>query len=172
LKRHFALLAMCCVPLAVWAHGGEDHGDAVAPPTPGDTAPRASARTEDFELLAVLAGGRLTLYLDRNADNAPVAGALLEVESGAFKAVAKEVAPAVYALPADAFAKPGKYPLTISVQAGETADLLTATLDLAAPEPAVEHVHTRDEWAVWGGAGIVLLAGIGLVVLRRRRMKG
>ena len=172
MKRFLALMAWICAPLVAWAHGGEDHGGAPTTTAPGDIAPRASARTEDFELLAVLAGGKLTLYLDRNADNAPVAGAAIEVESGAFKAVAKEVAPAVYALPGDAFAKPGKYPLTISIQAGETADLLNATLDLAAPEPAIEHVHSWDEWAVWGGAGVVLLAGVGLVLLRRRRIKG
>lgn len=171
MKRFLALLALIGIPLVVWAHGGEDHGGATAAKAPGDIAPRASARTEDFELLAVLAGGKLTVYLDRDSDNSPVAGANIEVESGAFKGVAKEVSPALYALPADAFAKPDSYPLTISVQAGETADLLTATLDLTAPEPAVEHVHSWDEWAVWSGAGIVLLAGVGLVVLRRRRMK-
>lgn len=165
---------MIVIPLAAWGHGGEDHGDkdhgdAAAVATPGDIAPRASAQTEDFELLAVLAGGKLTLYLDRYADNEPVAGAAIEVESGAYKAVAREVEPGVYAVPGNAFAKPGKYPLTFSIQAGETADLLAATLDRSAPPVGVEHVHTWDEWAIWGGAGALLLAGVGLAAIRRRQ---
>ena len=105
----------------------------------GDIAPRASAQTEEFELVAVLAEEKLMLYLDRYADNAPVADAEIEVESGTFKAVAAQIAPGVYSVPGQAFAHPGKYPLTISVQAGEAADLLTATLDLAPPAVGVEH---------------------------------
>lgn len=169
MNKLIALIAALLLPLAAWGHGGEDHGDGAAAVVPGDIAPRAAAQSEDFELTAILAAGRLTLYLDRYADNAPVAGAAIEVESGAFKAVAKEVEPGVYALPGQAFAKPGKYPLTFTIQAGDTADLLTAALDLAPPQAGVEHVHTWGEWAVWGGAGVLLLAGIGLVALRRHR---
>lgn len=174
MRRFFLCMLMLLVPWAAWGHGGEDHdhGDGAATALPTEIAPRAVARSDDFELVAVLADGRLTLYLDRNADNAPVAGAALEVESGAFKAVAREVAPAVYVVPGDNFAKPGNYPLMFTIQAGETADLLSATLELAAPEAPVEHVHSRDEWAVWAGAAAVLLAGIGLALLRRHRMKG
>jgi hypothetical protein len=153
------------------ASDGHTHGPS-EPVLAQDIAPRATAQTEDFELVAVPAGGKLTLYLDRYVDNAPVSGAVVEVESGAFKTVAKEVAPGVYALPGEAFAKPGKYPLTLSIQAGETADLLTATLDLAAlPSAGVEHVHTWGEWAVWGAASALLLAGAGLVAVRRRQKK-
>lgn len=175
MKRLITLLALAMfsltlLPLPAWSHGGEDHGDAPASASPADIAPRAVAQSEDFELVTVAMGGKLTLYLDRQDSNAPVAGAAIEVESGAFKAVAKEVEPGVYTLPGAAFAKPGKYPLTFSVQAGETADLLTATLDLAAPPPAgVEHVHTRGEWTVWGTAGVLSLIGVGLIVLRRRQ---
>jgi hypothetical protein len=98
---------------------------ATAVPAPGMAgasdccSPRTSAQSEEFELVAVLAEGKLTLYLDRYADNAPVPDAEVEVESGAFKAVAAQVAPGVYTVPGQAFAQPGKHPLTISVQAGD-----------------------------------------------------
>ena len=136
----------------------------------GDVAPRTSAQSDEFELVAVLAEGKLTLYLDRYADNAPVPDAEVEIESGAFKAVAAQVAPGVYTVPGQAFAQPGKYPRTISVQAGDAADLLTATLDLAPPAAGVEHAHGWGEWTVWGASGALLLAGAGLVAVRRRKM--
>ncbi len=156
--------------LSAWAHGGEDHGDegkTRPAPTTG-AAPRAIAQTEAFELVAVLEGNKLTLTLDRFATNEPVVDAQIEVESGALKAMATQLAPGVYAIPGERFVAPGKYPLTISIEAGESADLLTTTLDLAAPAAAIEHSHTTGEWGIWGAAGTLLLAGGGLIVLRRR----
>ncbi|MCZ7653055.1 MAG: hypothetical protein M5R42_00300 [Rhodocyclaceae bacterium] len=75
-----------------------------------------------------------------------MADAEIEVESGAFR-LSRRSAPGIYALPGEAFANPGKYPLAISVQAGDTADLLTATLDLAPPEVSVAHATGWDKWA-------------------------
>ncbi len=163
--------------LSALAYGGGDssdghsHGEAAKPAMTVDVAPRASAQTEEFELVAVLAAGKLTLYLDRFASNEPVADAQIEVESGALKAVAAQIAPGVYSVPGEAFANPGKHPLTISVQAGDTADLLTATLDLALPAAGVEHAHGWGEWAVWGASAALLAAAAGLVVVRRRRQR-
>ena len=162
------------VPALAYAGGdssdGHTHGGAVPPEVIADVAPRTSTQSDEFELVAVLAAGKLTLYLDRYADNAPVPDVEVEVESGAFKAVAAQIAPGVYAVPGQAFANPGKHPLTISVQASDTADLLSATLDLAAPQTGVEHAHGWGEWAVWSASGVLLLAGAGLVAVRRRRM--
>lgn len=171
MKHFISFIATACLAAAAWAHGGEDHSHENAPAMAGDVAPRTSAQSGEFELVAVLAAGKLTLYLDRYADNAPVPDAEVEIESGTFKAVAAQIAPGVYAVPGQAFAQPGKYPLTISVEAGEAVDLLTATLDLAAPAAGVEHVHSWQEWAMWGAAGALLAAGIGLVVVRRRKME-
>lgn len=168
--KHFISFAATLVfALSAWAHGGEDHGDGAAPAMAVDVAPRAVAQSEDFELVAVLAQGRLTLYLDRYADNAPVADAEIEVESGATKSVAAQIAPGVYAVPGEAFAKAGKYPLTISVQAGESVDLLGATLEFDGAAKAAEHAHSRSEWAIWAAAATLLLAGAALLVLRRRK---
>lgn len=177
MKRLLALLAMVILPAMAWPHGGEDHSHDAAPAAPADIAPRAVAQSEDFELTVLKTGGRILLYLDRYADNAPVTGAEVTLESGTYKAVAKETEPGLYTLPGDAtgmaFSKPAKYPLTLSVQAGDTADLLAASLDLTEPEVTVEHVHSWDEWAVWGGAASVLLVAVGFVLARRRKaMKG
>ncbi|MBI3149540.1 MAG: LPXTG cell wall anchor domain-containing protein [Betaproteobacteria bacterium] len=170
-KHLLSFIAAAFLASSAWAHGGEDHGDGAAPAMAGNIAPRAVAQSEEFELVAVLANDKLMFYLDRYADNAPVPDAELEVESGAFKAIATQIAPGVYSVPGQSFAQPGKHPLTISVQAGDASDLLTATLDHAPPAVAVEHVHGWGEWIVWGAAGSLLLAAGGLVAVRRRKRK-
>ena len=163
--------------LSSLAYGGGDssdghsHGEAAAPAMAVDGAPRASAQTEEFELVAVLERRKLTLYLDRFATNEPVANAQVEVDSSTLKAAATQVAPGVYSLPGEAFAKPGKYPLAISVQAGDSSDLLTVTLDLPQPVAGAAPVNSRDKWAAWGAAGALLLAGAALVAVRRRKSK-
>ena len=172
----FSMTALMTAVLALpaWGHGDEDHGDGdhgseVAAAVSAGSAPRASAQSEEFELVAVLQDKQLTLYLDRYATNEPVPDAQIELESGALRAVATQFAPGAYAIPREGFAKPGKYPLTISVQAGDTGDLLTATLDLTAPVAAVEQVPSSKTWAVWGAAGAALVVGAGLVAVRRRK---
>jgi LPXTG-motif cell wall-anchored protein len=168
IRKYFVSLTLV---MSALAYGGGDssdghsHGEAANPAMTVDVAPRTSAQSDEFELVAVLAAGKLTLYLDRYADNAPVPDAEVEVESGSFKAVAAQM------VPGHAFAQPGRHPLTISVQAGDAADLLTATLDLAPPAAGVEHAHGWGEWTVWSAAGALLLAGAGLAAVRRRKRK-
>ncbi len=170
MKQIITFFAAAAFALSAWAHGGEDHGDGAHDPAPiADVAPRAVAATEDLELVAVLEGKKLILYVDRYASNEPVADAQVEVEGGGLKGVAAQVAPGVYSLPAEALANPGKHALAVSVQAGEIADLLSATLDLPKPAAGVEHTHWAAEWGAWGGSAALLLAGIGLVAVRRNR---
>ena len=164
-----ALVLAAAFALPAWAHEGEDHGSAAPPAPTAETGPRAAAATEEVELVAVLEGKRLVLYLDRFATNEPMVDAQVEVEGSGLKAVAAQIAPGVYAVPAEALASPARHALSVSVQAGDIADLLTVTLDLAKPVAGVEHTHFWGEWAVWGASGALLLAGAGLVALRRRK---
>lgn len=169
--RTAAVVALGTVSLATWAHGGEDHSQppAVAPVATVSSAPRAETASDEFELVAALEGGRLMLYLDRFASNEPVAGATVEVESGSFKAVASALAPGVYALPGEAFAEHRKYPLTVSLETADTADLLSLTLDHAGVSSTVATAPGSDAWTAWGASAGIVLAGIGLVAMRRRR---
>ena len=163
------------VALSALAHAGGDtsdghsHGEAATPAMTVEGAPRASTQTEEFELVAVLEGKKLTLYLDRFATNEPVADAQIEVESGVVKAVATQIAPGVYSLPGEAFANSGKYPLAVSVQAGHSSDLLTVTLDLPQPVAGAAPANSWSRWAAGGAAGALLLAGAGFVAVRRRK---
>lgn len=169
-KRAILSAVLASVSWTAWAHGGEDHGTDASPVMSTSIAPRASAQTEDFELVAQLDGKTLTFTLDRFTTNAPVVDAQIEVESGTvLKAVAQQVAPGIYTVEADALALPGKYPLSFSVQAGDTSDLLAATLDISPPIEKTAHVRGGGEWVTWTISAVVLVAGLGLVVQRRRK---
>ncbi|TAK89418.1 MAG: hypothetical protein EPO09_17460 [Aquabacterium sp.] len=170
---------------SAWAHGGEDHGDEPAAiNTPATlAAPRATAQTDSFELVAVMQAGAkptLTLYLDHADTNAPIEGASIEVESGAFKGTAKAVEPGVYTLPAPALASPGRYPLTITVQSAAGADLMDATLDVGASDAPHEQAQTHasdhsgpqapqasSRWP-WLAAAAGLLIALGITWRRLR----
>lgn len=163
------------------AHGGEDHGDEAKVPAPTvATAPRAVAQSDDFELVAVLEeekpqGRRLSLSLDRFTTNEPIVGAKLEVEGGGQNVVAKETSPGVYAASLGVLTNtaPGtKLPLTISIEAGDSADLLTTTLEIpASPESAAAHAHGRGEIVSWLAGAALGLAAVALLIVRRRRQK-
>ena len=66
------------------AGDGHDHGEAPAS-SAGPALPRFAAASETFELVGVVNGKRLTLYLDRYADGSPVKDAKLELELGGVK---------------------------------------------------------------------------------------
>lgn len=178
-------LALLLAHAPAWSHGDEDHGDTPAASTPAQQAPRASAQTDSFELVAVLDQGdaqhppTLTIYLDQLDTNEPVAQASIDVESGAFKASAQPAGPGVYTVPGSAFAKPGRYPLTFTVQSADTADLLNATLVTGAhdahggePAQAAGTAHTRWPWLAAGAALLIALGAAAALSARRRQRSG
>jgi type II secretory pathway component PulF len=111
-------------------------------------------------------GEMLTIYLNRYADNQPISNAVLEVESGAFKAKLKAVASGVYQAQAAPLAKAGEHSLVIMLQSGEQSDLLDASLTVAASSAATESKSFAKWWPIVGGSAAVLL--LLLVALRRR----
>lgn len=156
----------------VLAHEGHDHGDAPKPVAVADAAPRFATASEEFELVGVLHGGALTLYLDHYASNAPVAGATLEAEAGKQKMRATESEPGVYRLELGntLAAKPGRLGLVFTIQAGDSVDLLTANLDIPEPKAAIADEAVFD-WRRLGWAGLALPV-LGFWIWRRRIGRG
>ena len=172
MKRLFGMMLLLAL-LPVSGFADEGHGGHGAPSSalPAALGPRFEAQSENFELVGVLEGGKLTLYLDRFDTNEPVTDAAIEIESGAFKATAQAGGEGVYTVPADTLTKPGQYPLVFTIRAANETDLLNGTLGVPPPAGASSHLRDWTEWLVWIAGAVVALAGIAWLMRRRMTRK-
>jgi len=153
--RAITVTAVLCGAIApATAHEGHDHEE--QQPVSAGALPRGEAASDAFEIVAIVRGEKLEIYLDRFATNEPVTGATLEVESpdGPVKAAAS--ADGTYRVAAQWLAKGGHTDLIFTVTAGGTTDILPLTIQSA--PGAVQSVAQPD--AAAGGhisKGTVLL---------------
>jgi hypothetical protein len=197
--RFLVALFLCAafVPPALagpGAHGpnGEHLDTPAGAAGSADASPRMEAKSEAFELVATLAGGELSILIDRFATNEPVLNAQVEVETGTLKANAKFHADhGDYAVddPAllEALGKPGAHPVVITVIAAKDSDLLEGTIEVtdasakASNDPAHSHgggndhdgaaARGHDDWLrpTLVIALLAVVAGVGLWWQRRQR---
>ena len=115
MKPTIPLLALwLAAALPTRADDGHNHD---APATAAAPAlPRFAASSELFELVGVLDGKQLTLYLDHAASNAPVSGATLELELGGAKLKAAPGGEGEFSVQLDSEPKPGVIPVTATVR--------------------------------------------------------
>lgn len=160
-------------PVTVFAHGGEDHGDA-KPIAAAGIGPRLATGSDLFDLVALPTakdGGRLRVYLNDASTNKAVTGATIEVTRG--EATSKLVeGKGFYELDAPWVKSPAHYDLTFAITVGDTSDLLIGTLEI--PEPAaVAHHDSIWDHILPPGSGAVMpwviavLGGLALFGIRR-----
>lgn len=152
-------LALCLHAPAALSGPGHDHGEEAAPQSAGPDAPRFAATSELFELVGVLDGDLLTLYLDHAGSNAPVEDAELEFELGPDTLAVEPVAPGTFGVHLPAEPAEGEYAVVATVITADAADVLAGTLDVhhAAETAADEHGHA-EQWLPWTIVGAALLA--------------
>jgi RND family efflux transporter MFP subunit len=119
----------------VFAHGGEDHGDAPAVAATPHARPRVVAKTDQYELVGILKAERLVIFLDRFADNAPVTDAAITISINGADTQAQRDPDGTYSLVSKAFAGTGAVDLVFNVSAPSGDDLLIGSLKLA---PTIE----------------------------------
>ncbi len=173
--RALAVTAVLCAAIApASAHEGHDHGE--QQPVSAGALPRGEADSDAFEIVAIVRGENLEIYLDRFATNEPVTGATLEVESpdGPVKAAAG--ADGTYRVAAPWLAKNGRTDLIFTVTAGDTTDILPLTIQTApgAAQSAAQrdaapggHISKVSVLLVLGGALVGAL--LSAIALRGRR---
>jgi hypothetical protein len=173
-----SLLAV--MPVLTWAgpgaHGPNgEHLDSPKTDNSMQAGFRIEANSDVFELVGTLAGGELSIFIDRFVTNEPLLQAQVEVESGALKAQAKfraEIGDYKIDDPAmlQKLSTPGEHPLVISVIAGKESDLLDAVLRVPATLAVDDHHFHWDWWALGAFATLVLL-GIAVARLRNQRQR-
>ena len=153
--------ALWMATIPAQAGEGHDHGEAPAAAA-GSALPRFSAGSELFELVGVLNGKQLTLYLDHAASNAPVKDAKLELELGGRKLSPKAHGEGEFELTLAEAPKAGVTPVTVTVSTASESDLLASELDIHEEAHSEEaHVHGWKEWALWSSAGVAALLLLG-----------
>ena len=171
---------LAVMPVLVWAgpgaHGPNgEHLDSPKTDNPMQAGLRIEANSDTFELVGTLAGGELSIFIDRYVTNEPLLQAQVEVESGALKAQAKFRAkigdykiddPAML----QKLSTPGEHPLVITVIAGKDNDLLDAVLRVPATLAVDDH-HFHWEWWALGALATLVLLGIAAARLRNQRQR-
>lgn len=160
------MAGLLAAPSAQAGPGGDEghaHGNEPAAAS-GPTQPRFAATSDLFELVGVVNGTQLTLYLDRSDDNSPVKGAKLELELGGAKIAVKPIADGEYEATLAQALKPGVTPVTATVTAGTESDLLAGEITVAEPAQAeaapAPGWRRYARWAGWTAAGLLLLGAL------------
>jgi membrane fusion protein, heavy metal efflux system len=123
------VLALLAAGLAAAHEGHDDAQPAVASGAQG--LPRLVATSEAYELVAILNDERLTIYLDRFEDNAPVTDANITVTINEEAVVAQPSGDGVYSISSKRFAGRGLIELVFDIKAKEGDDLLIGKFTLA-----------------------------------------
>lgn len=144
-------------------HAGDEGHSHDAPAATSVQSPRVIATSENFQLVGILKAGRLTLYLDRETDNAPVTDATITITGGDKTVVAEKLPDGTYAVAADAFAKPGENDLQFEIKAGGTFDLLGGILAVPATVSAAPVTSAEYLLSLPGGPSAITLVAAALV---------
>lgn len=163
-----ALFALAGTPS--FAGDGHDHGESSSPKVEA-VSPRFTAVSESFELVGVVNGKQVTVYLDRFADNSPVKDAQIELELGGVKLALKSHAEGEYEADLPKVLKPGVIPVVATVIVGQDTDLLAGELDMhdADLNKGKSGARYRDWWQkvlVRLLLGLLVLSLIGLGLWR------
>lgn len=165
----FSAPLLFLAPLASHAGEGHDHGEAPAAAA-RPALPRFTASSELFELVGVVNGKQVTLYLDHAASNAPVKDAKLEIEIAGSKLSPKPHAEGEFEMTLPQELKPGVTPVTATVTTPTEVDMLAGELDVhEAAHADAAHAHGWKEYAGWALAGLATLAAL---VFIGRRLRG
>lgn len=165
--------ALASSPMAL-AGEGHDHGDKPAAPTAG--LPRFAATSDAYELVGVIDGKKITMYLDNSVTNDPVKNAKLSLELAAKPVEVKPMPDGTYEATLSEVLKPGVTAVSATFTAGAATDLLAGEIDLhddhkadAAHGGFLESLQKRAPWLALALAALLSAGYAAQRMLRRRR---
>ena len=135
MKKYFLTLVGLVWPLilAQPALAHEGHGDEAPVRQETGAAPRFAVETELYQLVGVVRGAKLELFLDRLRDNAPVPDATLSLQINEQPVSAQQVEEGYFLAELPTLATNAPTNLVITIEAKDGADLILAEL------PALSH---------------------------------
>lgn len=154
--------ALMLIAPSAWADAGHDHGES-APTASGPAAPRFSAVSDDFELVGVLEGHQLKLYLDDAPTNRPVEGATLELQANGSALPVTALGAGEFVADWDNAPESGEVAFTALITAGAHSDLLVAELDIHHEEEQAA-AHAEGFGPLITGLLPWVLGGLGLLL--------
>jgi cobalt-zinc-cadmium efflux system membrane fusion protein len=137
--------ALCCVASiflslsAPFAHEGHEHDDATRSALASSTYPRVTAHSELYEVVGIVRGERLSIYLDHFATNESVSDAKVKVAIGDAEPVdAEPTENGIYTISFPRSARTGSVEVVFSVTATSGDDLLAGSLTLPSDTEATD----------------------------------
>ena len=167
-----AVACLCLIPAIALAHGDEDHGEKPPVAASSTASPRFEAHSDLFEVVGVVEHDQLTITVDRYASNEPVRDAKVEVEVGSVKGIASPSPDGSYTFRNALFVKAGTLPVSLTVSAGQDADLLAGDLTIGATATPADDAHAVERprwWMPAGIAALLLIAALAVWRMRSRR---
>jgi cobalt-zinc-cadmium efflux system membrane fusion protein len=146
-----AVLVAALIAMTSPSGAHEDTGETMAAGTTKPW-PRVTARSDVHELVGVLKGDRLTIYIDQFPNNEPIIDAVVLVTIAQDERLHAEAQPdGTYVVSSNRFGATGQLNLSISVTAKSGDDLLMGTLQL--PENGTSSSGADSsrttQWARW-----------------------
>jgi len=141
------------------AHEGQNHDKELKPQNNVAAAPTLTAVSENYELVAIVQGRQMTVYLDQFESNAPVIDADLDFDFSGTGVKATRNADGTYSvvLPKNADLK-STMPVTITILAAAGPDLLSG--DLVIPKS-----EAHSSWSALWVVAIVAACLIALLLI-------
>lgn len=164
------IAAMLAATVPAFASDDHDHDhdhDEAPAELAGPAAPRFATASDDFELVGVLDGRRLMLYLSHYGDSSPVQDARVDIEVDGVKVPVEVHGEGQFEAMLAAAPEPGVIPVAARIHAGDASELLAGELDIHGDE-AAPGASRAGAWRGYAGAAAALLAVLlGLAGLRR-----
>jgi len=177
MKSNIAALALSLLALPAAAGPGHDHDEEASAPNhaiSSEPQVRASSSAKLFELVSVLQGRELTLYVDHVADNLPVHSATLTATLNGHPIGVKPHGEGEFHAELDTEPAAGPLALSVVVNSGGSSETLQVelsppVLDAQGDAHAADGPRWKSPLAAFAAA-LGLSALIAFIFTRRRRM--
>lgn len=160
--------SLLCSGQLVQAGEGHDHGEKPAAQT--TSLPRFVASSDQYELVGVIDGKKITAYLDNSISNEPVKNAKLSIELAGKPVTLKAIAEGVFEINLAEPLKPGVTAVSAMMSAGAVTDLLAGEIDIhedhAKDKPTAGAFQTLLHYAPWVAGALAALVLLGVVLKR------